>query len=84
MRASESFTALALHQGELDLFSEPVRIKLFGCDQEPFVEDDYFESFFNVDLPNSLVSWNEKDADYRVPLIRGLSRTTPGVHAEPG
>lgn len=76
MRSSESFTAIALQQGELDLFSEAVKIKLFGRDGEPFVEDDYYESFFNIDLPNELVSWNEKDPDYRTSLIKGLSWPT--------
>jgi hypothetical protein len=73
MRDQESFTALALHQGGLDINSEGVKIKLFGRDGDPFVENDYYESFFNVDLPEGFVYWNEKDNDYRAPLIRGLS-----------
>ncbi len=73
MRSSESFTAIALQRGEPDLLSEAVKIKLFGRDGEQFVEDDYYESFFNIDLANELVSWNEKDPDYRASLIKGLS-----------
>jgi len=34
---------------------------------------EYFESFFNRDLASGFVFWNEKDPDYRTPLIRGLS-----------
>ena len=45
---------------------------LFGKDGEPFDEDVYYESFFNVDLPNGSVYWNEKDPDYREPLLRAL------------
>jgi hypothetical protein len=69
----ETFTAIALHQGRLDMESEPVNLKIFGKDGEPFDEDAYYESFFNVDLPNGFVFWNEKDPDYRKPLIRALS-----------
>lgn len=73
MVEKESFTAIALHQGEIDLASEPVKIKIFGRDSEPFDEDAYYESFFNVNLANRLVFWNEKDPDYREPLLKGLS-----------
>jgi hypothetical protein len=69
---SESFTAIALHQGDIDLEREGVRIKIFGRDSDPDLEWNYFESFFNVDLPNGLVFWNEKDPDYREPLLKAL------------
>ncbi len=73
MVPEETFTAIALQQNDTDLESNAVRIKLFGRDQEEYEEDDYYESFFNVDLPNGFASWNEKDSDYRLPLIRALS-----------
>jgi hypothetical protein len=69
---NETFTAIALHQGDLDLDIEPIKLKLFGKDAEPFDEDAYYESFFNVDLANGFVYWNEKDPDYREPLLRAL------------
>jgi hypothetical protein len=69
----ETFTAIALHQGELDMESEPVKLKIFGQDGEPFDEDAYYESFFNVDLPNGFVFWNEKDLEYRRALLRALT-----------
>ena len=72
MISEETFTAIALQQADTDLDLHAVRMKLFGRDADPFVEDDYYESFFNVDLPNGFVSWNEKDPDYRKPLIRAL------------
>jgi hypothetical protein len=55
MVEEETFTAIALHQGRLDMDSEPVKLKIFGKDGEPFDEDAYYESFFNVNLLNELV-----------------------------
>jgi hypothetical protein len=72
---SFSFTGIALHHDDVDMESEPIKIKLFGNDGEDMSEDDYFESFFNLDLSSRLVFWNEKDPDYRDALIRGLSST---------
>jgi hypothetical protein len=72
MTAEEAFTAIALQQRDTNLEQHAVKLKLFGRDQEPFNEDDYYESFFNVDLTNEFASWNEKDPDYRTALIRGL------------
>ena len=73
MVAKESFTAIALHQGKIDFEKDPVKLKLFGRDGEPFVEEAYYESFFNVDLANGFAFWNEKDSDYRAALLAGLS-----------
>lgn len=67
-------TGIALHQGDIDMEREAIRIKLFGNDGDEQVErGEYFESFFELDLPNGLVFWNEKDPSYRIPLIAGLS-----------
>jgi hypothetical protein len=76
MVIEETFTAIALHQGKLDFEREPVKLKLFGKDGEPFDEDAYYESFFNVDLAGGLVYWNEKDSDYRRPLLQALADRT--------
>lgn len=73
MADAKSFTAITLHQGEIDMDSQAVKIKIFGNDGESDNEDDYFESFFNLDLPSGLVFWNEKDQEYREPLVRSLS-----------
>ena len=73
MIPKETFTAIALHQGEIDLRTEQVKVKLFGKDAEPFDEDAYYETFFNIDLVNGFVYWNEKDQEYRRPLILGLA-----------
>jgi hypothetical protein len=74
MISKETFTAIALHQEEIDLRIDPVKIKTFGRDTEPFNEEAYYESFFNVDLPNGFVNWNEKDQEYRKALVNGLTR----------
>lgn len=73
MATEESYTAIALHQGSLDMEREPVKIKIFGRDGEPFDEEAYYESFFNLDLKHGFVFWNEKDQSYREALIRGLT-----------
>ncbi|MEM1107209.1 MAG: hypothetical protein AAGH99_00785 [Planctomycetota bacterium] len=69
----ETFTVIALHQGDLDFSSMGVKLKLFGKDEEPFDDDAYYESFLNIDLANQLVFWNEKDTDYRQQLINALA-----------
>lgn len=73
MVAEETFTGIALYQGVLEMESEPVKIKIFGKDSENDPVDSYYESFFNLDLKNGFVFWNEKDQEYREPLIHGLS-----------
>jgi hypothetical protein len=70
----ETFTAIALHQGEINLRTDSVKIKIFGRDSEPFDAGAYYESFFNVDLKNGFVNWNEKDQEYRKPLIHSLTK----------
>ena len=73
MVENRSFTAIALHDGPLDFDKQLVNIKLFANDGEECSEEEYFECFFNVDFANGVVYWNEKDQDYREPLIKGLS-----------
>ncbi|ALN61172.1 hypothetical protein GLA29479_287 [Lysobacter antibioticus] len=69
--ASESYTLIALQQEDTELETHAVRAKIFGRDQdEAALDEDYCESFFHIDLPNGYVHWNEKDADYREPLLR--------------
>jgi hypothetical protein len=78
MAAAISFTGIALHQDGIDMEMQPITIKLFGCDSDEEIErDEYFESFFILDLPSGFVFWNEKDVDYREALIRGLSDPSP-------
>lgn len=75
MVAEEMFTAIALHQADTKLERHRVRLKLFGRDGESFIEDEYYESFFNIDFPSGWAFWNEKDPDYRAPLLKALSAT---------
>ena len=69
----EPFTVIALHQGTINIDNQPVKIKLFGRDAEPIDNTTYYESFFNIDLKAGFVFWNEKDQEYRQPLIRALA-----------
>jgi len=82
MIEEERFTVIALHQGEIDLTSEPVKLKIFGRDADPIDEEAYYESFFNIDLASRLIFWNEKDQDYRIPLLRGMSATASNEEAQ--
>ena len=74
----EGFTAVALHQGQIDMATQAVMIKIFGRDAEPIDEECYYESFFNIDLPNRLAFWNEKDIDYRTALMHGIGMSGLG------
>lgn len=74
MNEAESLTVIALHQGTISMENEPVKLKLFGRDEPGNSEEDYYESFFNLDLKNGYVYWNEKDQEYRAPLVRALSK----------
>jgi hypothetical protein len=69
---TETFTAIVLEQGEIDLMQQRIRVKLFGRDAVEFAEDDYYESFLKIDLEDGFVMWSEKDTDYRKPLLRAL------------
>ena len=80
MVKKETYTGIALHQGVIDMKSDPVKIKVFGKDQDRDSAEDYYEAFFNLDLKNGFVFWNEKDQEYREPLIRALSTDTPDLH----
>jgi hypothetical protein len=69
-----AFTGIALHEdGDVDMAVDPIKIKLFAYDREDDPQDRYFESFFNLDLKNGFVYWNEKDQEYRSALLRGLA-----------
>ena len=70
----ETFTGILLEQNPVNMETDTIKIKLFGNDAESDMEEDYYESFFNLDLKGGFVYWNEKDLDYREPLIRALGR----------
>ena len=40
MVQEESFTGIALHQGEINMASEPIKIKIFGKDSEKDLENE--------------------------------------------
>ncbi len=67
-----SFTAIALHQGEIELQNQPIKLKIFGKDGKKDREEHYNESYFIIDIQAGWVCWNEKDPQYREALILGL------------
>lgn len=70
------FTIFPLEEGPIDFAKRSIRLKLFGNDEgtDQELEEKYFESFFNIDKPNGIVQWNEKDSEYRAPLINSLGK----------
>ena len=70
---AEAFSVIALHQADTDLDSGAVRLKVFGNDLPDSAPGSYHESFFNVDLPAGHVYWNEKDVEYRAPMLNALA-----------
>jgi hypothetical protein len=78
MVAEEKFTAFALMDKPFDVTKGIFKLKIFGRDQPTDGQDDYYESFLNVDTINGFVSWNQKDIDYRKPLIKSLAKKNSG------
>jgi hypothetical protein len=73
MRESVDLAAVVLEGNPENLPKEPVKIKIFfNADSER--EEEYGEAFLNIDLPRRLVQFNEKDPDYRAPIISALGR----------
>lgn len=80
--ATETLTVVALQQQDTGLADGPMRLKLFGQDDDAADAGRYYESFFNVDLPAGFVYWNEKDMDYREPMLMALTAlAAPASHS---
>lgn len=65
MVARASYTAIALHQGPLQMEADQIRIKLFGRANEPWTDDDYYDCFFNLDLANGFVFAHQQNQGLR-------------------
>jgi len=48
---------------------ERIPKKLFGNDPDETPENNYFESFFKLDLSSRFVFWSEKETGFRDALI---------------
>lgn len=59
---------LACNPGKIDL--SPCKMKFFFNSDGP--EELYSEVFINVDLSGKILEFNEKDTEYRAPLLRSL------------
>jgi hypothetical protein len=69
MREETKFTGISLEGDPRDLSKGGVKIKLF---YESEAEDRYAELYTNIDLDSRRLYFNEKDPDYRAPVIRAL------------
>jgi hypothetical protein len=69
MRKETVFTGITLGGDPRDLGTGAVKIKLF---YESDAEDRYAELYTNIDLASRKLYFNEKDVDYRVPVVRAL------------
>jgi hypothetical protein len=70
MRAETKFTGISLRGKPDELEKEPVRIKVF---YESDDEQRYAELFTNIDVQHRVLQINEKDEEYRKPVVRALS-----------
>jgi hypothetical protein len=70
MRAETKFTGLSLEGKPDELEKAPVKIKVF---YESDDEQRYAELFTNIDLQHRVLQINEKDEEYRKPVVRALS-----------
>jgi len=71
MRHSIRCAAIAL-QGDPTALSDGItKIKIFF---EPEDESRYAEAYLDFDLANRRMHLNEKDPEYRAPLVRALSQ----------
>jgi len=61
---------LACNPGKIDV--SPCKMKFFF--NSDGAEDLYSEVFINVDLSEKTLEFNEKDTEYRAPLLRSLSQ----------
>jgi hypothetical protein len=64
-------TAVALEGDPQHIASVALKIKVFHRDDDPD-GPYYFELYIDPDLPNGVVALNEKDMDYRKPILRSL------------
>lgn len=70
MRAETKFTGISLGGKPNELEKEPVKIKVF---YESDDEQRYAELFTNIDLQHRVLQINEKDEEYRKPVVRALT-----------
>jgi hypothetical protein len=70
MQRETRFTGISLGGNPSDLDAGPTKIKLFF---ESEAEDRYAEVFLNIDVRARSIELNEKDPDYRRPVVSALS-----------
>lgn len=71
MAREVEFTGISLQGNPGAIANEPVKIKLF-FDPDDETGTRYAEAYLNIDLARQRVEFNEKDPEYRDPLLRAL------------
>ncbi|MEI7741452.1 MAG: hypothetical protein WCJ29_03015 [bacterium] len=79
------FTAFTLEGNPNNLMKEPVKFKLFfekyfedneSPEAQKFYEEDYFEFYLDLDMPNKRIYLNEKDDSYRTAFLKALLKSS--------
>jgi hypothetical protein len=78
MRGETRFLAAGLGENPHELLKTKTHIKLFFEHEN---EERCAEVYLNIDRPNQLVEFHEKDTDYRIPLVRCLSAEQSHLNA---
>lgn len=74
-RELSKVTSFALEGDPRKLKTEPVKFKIFHDEEDEHGE--YFELYFNIDLPGGILILKEKDEDYRATILKGLAQAKP-------
>lgn len=69
LKESQTFTCANLNQKPTNYNNGDSKFKIFLEK-----DDDYAELFVNFDFTNSIISLNEKDTEYRTPLVKLLKK----------
>jgi hypothetical protein len=73
MLPSIEVSAVGLNDNPKQVLASPIKMKFFF---EENSEENYSEVFINIDVPNQMLEFHEKDPDYRIPLLRSLGGNT--------
>jgi hypothetical protein len=75
MKRETTFTGITLGGDPRNVASSEVKIKLFF---EPGNDEGYAELYLNIDMTGGRLQLNEKDEEYRRPIINALAESGHG------
>ncbi len=76
MRQSVLFTAFPLQGDPTELLTQHLNFKVFHDEDDSLGE--YSEAYVHVDIPHRYIRLDEKDPEYRAPLLKALSQEPAG------